>query len=121
MRLMRLAHWTMASRSLAGTAPGRTSARAHFALNVFLQRDGVVVLRVMRTIEQRYCTVTGGFADRSPGLRCLVDFGRVSAPEFRPLLGIVTEPSAKFGAGSSSRPKPLNQIAYRRFLFINSL
>src|SRR5262249_11192439 len=93
----------------------------------------------MRTIEKRYCTVTGGFADRSPGLRCLVEFGKVSAPEFRPLLGIVTEPSAQFGAGTgifqpvvnmqrsllhSTRPEPLNQIAYSIigwFLFINSL
>ena len=36
---------------------------AHFALNVF-HRGGVVVLLIMRTIEQRYSTVTVSFADR---------------------------------------------------------
>jgi hypothetical protein len=45
---------------------------AHFALNVFFHRDGVVVILIMRTIEQRYRTVTGSSADRPQGARCLV-------------------------------------------------
>jgi hypothetical protein len=68
----------------------------------------------------------------------MVEFGRISPPELRPFLGIVTEPFAQLGAGTrvfqpgvdvqrflsySARPEPLNQIAHsviRSFLFIDA-
>src|SRR5215813_9605790 len=120
----------------ARSASCRVSARTHFALHVFLQREGVVVLGIMRTVEERYRAVTRGLANRSPNLRSPVELRKVFAPKFRPLPGIVTEPLAQTGAGTailapaldmqrllfhSPRPEPFHQIAHsilRRFLFV---
>jgi len=51
----------------------------------------------MRSIERRYSTATGSFADR-PTPPLIGRAGKVSAPEFTPLLK--AEPSVQFGAGT---------------------
>jgi hypothetical protein len=73
------------------SVPRRSAGSAGFAANlvldVFLQGNCVVMLRVVGTIEQRNGTLPCGIAYRSPIVWCVVKFGKVLAAEFLPFSG----------------------------------
>src|SRR5262249_10462750 len=118
-------------------SPTCTRAGAQFVLNILFQRDSVVVLSIVRAIEQCYRASPGGGADRSPGVRSPIQFGKVPASKLRPFLRIMTEPFPQFGTGSGilqptvdvqrllfypSRPKSLDEVAHSvvgSFVFVH--
>jgi len=74
------------------------SSAAFVLLEVFLQGNSVVVLGVVRAVQQSHRVLTGGLEDWLPGSGRAIEFGEIPAPELLPLLGVVTEPFSQFGA-----------------------
>jgi len=61
-------------------------------LQELLEDDCVVVLRIMGTVYQSHCALAGGLQKEFPGFWFGHEFSAVTAPEFTPFRGIVTEP-----------------------------
>ena len=67
-------------------------------LNVFLKRNSVVVLGVVRAVQKSHRILTRGLTDRLPASGRAIELGKISTTEFLPFLGVVTEPLSQFGA-----------------------
>src|SRR6185437_3942010 len=93
-------------------------------LQELLERHGIIVLRVVRTVNQSHRSTARSLNDRLPSIRIGLQFHKVSPSEFVPSGRIVTEPFAQLRAGPcifeptcqgkrilphSARPQPLNQ------------
>jgi hypothetical protein len=84
------------------------------SLKKFKERHGVIVLGIVRAVDERY----------RPGMRCVKDglprlwigsqFLKIPAPELIPFRRIVTEPFSKLGARSHVFHPPLD---FERSLF----
>src|SRR6185312_16335949 len=94
------------------------------ALEIFLQRDRVVVALIARAVDERDSSATRGRGDRPPCLGMRIELATIPLPEFSPLSRIMTEPFAQFGAwrdilhpcldlqfrlGHAARPQPLDE------------
>src|SRR6516225_4552193 len=101
--------------------------RISLVFDILLQGHGIIVLRVVRAVEQSYGAVPRGVANRRPSVRCPAKLRKVPAAEFLPFSGFVAEPLPQLGAWSgifqpavdsqrglfhAAGPKPFNEIAY---------
>src|SRR5262245_15494421 len=78
---------------------------SHFGLEILLQRNGVVVLGVVRAVDERDPTPAGGGHDWFPRLRVRVELAPVPFAKVVPFLRIVAEPLAQFcGRADSFQP-----------------
>src|ERR1035438_7740230 len=106
-------------------------------IQVFLQRNGVVMFCVVRTVDEDDPAMACGTANLLACLRMAVQLGKI-ALELGPLFEVVREPPAKRSAGrhilepgikpqigflDTTRPEPLHQkpnAVFRRRLVINA-
>src|ERR1035437_1917805 len=111
---------------------------AHLGIQVFLKCNGVVVFRVMRTVDEGDPAMACGAANLIACLWMAVQLGKIALLELGPLLGVVSEPLAKRNAGrhilepgikrqfgflDATRPEPLHQesnAVFRRRLVIDA-
>ena len=63
-----------------------------------IQGNGVVVLGVVRAVQQSHRILTRGLKDGLPCSGGAIEFGKIPATELLPLLRVVTEPLSQFGA-----------------------
>src|SRR4051812_47763296 len=90
------------SRSMAATAPavsgggirGFTCGPIEFLVDIVTQHHGVVVLGVVRAVQQDDVTFACGSHDRCPSLRMLIELLPVTVLELRPFGHLVLEPAA---------------------------
>src|SRR5690348_5258052 len=91
------------------------------------QSHRVVVLRVMRAVEQRDRAALGGLYNRLPGLRPRIEFGEILPLKVLPFFRVVSKPFPQFstrtgflfppigpkiGFADSSWPQPLYEKAH---------
>ena len=57
-----------------------------------MKRHGIIVLLVMRTVDQSHGTATCGLRDWAPDAGIRLQFRKVAFPKFIPFGGVVTEP-----------------------------
>src|SRR5690606_37425199 len=74
--------------------------RSAFRLQVFLQRDGIVVLRVARAIDERHDATPRRGKNRLPRVRTRVELAEIARAKLGPLPRIVVEPLPEFRARS---------------------
>src|SRR5947209_7084881 len=90
----------------------RRSGSAHRPDEVLAEDYRLVVLGVLRPVEQRDVALLRGLHQRAPRLRPGVEFGGVPAAELLPPLRVVAEPAAQLVAGGdilepAVEPEPL--------------
>ena len=68
-------------------------------IEVLLQGNGVVVLGVVRAVQESHVILTGGLKDRLPGFGRATKLDEIFTAELLPLLRVVTEPLSQFGTG----------------------
>src|ERR1035441_8607819 len=99
---------------------------ALLSTQIFLQRRGVVMFRIVRTVDECDAAMTCGAANRGARLRMAVQLCKIAFLELGPLFRVVREPLAKLSAGrhilepvikaqigflNSTRPESLHQEA----------
>jgi hypothetical protein len=62
-----------------------------------LQRDGIVVRRIMAAVDQRDIAAPRGFQNRKPRSWLFLEFGKVTPAEFIPPRRMVMKPFPKIG------------------------
>ena len=68
------------------------------ALEKFSQRDGIVVLRVMGAVEERYRALARSFENRRKRILPKLQLREIAPAKFIPALGVMTKPFAQLRA-----------------------
>src|ERR1039458_373724 len=76
----------------------RLSMTVEALVQEFLQRNSIIVLRIMRAVDQRDVAETCSFRDGKPRSGTFFEFGKVTPTELIPPRRIVVKPFPQTGA-----------------------